>query len=411
MRYLALVARLLLDPLDAVAALRLARPVGRSLAAAVVATGCYQAILLGVHEDLIAIVRVGGFDRGGAAIVAGQIAALVSLSAAPLAFIVFLFVPTCLLLLGALDLDSRPLEILRNSFETSVAVALSMWVATLALWIVPAALLADANDARGTAVWFVLPLVFFAGWMTIGFAGIARAGYGRAAAAAAVGAAAIVLVPFAVRYAGFIAVPIVAILLLALFGRSYRGWLGAREARARLGRSLQTATLNPSDASAHTDLGLLYYERGDVDRAVFHLERAVGIDPTEIAALYQLGRIARVEGRLAEAIERFDAVVQLDAAYANAEVWREAGATYQAAGQHADAREALERFLERRPTNAEGLYLLGATLAALGHGEEARERMRAAIEVVRTAPPYKYRLERRWLTEAEEFLNREGRLG
>jgi hypothetical protein len=30
--------------------------------------------------------------------------------------------------------------------------------------------------------------------------------------------------------------------------------------------------------------------------------------------------------------------------------------------------------------------------------------MRAVIEAVRTAPVYKYRLERRWLAEAESYL-------
>ena len=69
-----------------------------------------------------------------------------------------------------------------------------------------------------------------------------------------------------------------------------------------------------------------------------------------------------------------------------------------------DARAAFERFVSRRPSDAEGLYKLALTLDALGRRQEARERMQDVIEAVRTAPIYKYRLERRWLVEAEAFL-------
>jgi hypothetical protein len=92
-------------------------------------------------------------------------------------------------------------------------------------------------------------------------------------------------------------------------------------------------------------------------------------------------------------------------------VWRDVGATYHAAGMYEDAREALERFLSRRPANAEGLYMLGLTLAAVGREQEAREQMRAVVEAVRTAPTYKHRLELVWMHKAEAYLNEEGDRG
>src|SRR5215208_7875563 len=81
------------------------------------------------------------------------------------------------------------------------------------------------------------------------------------------------------------------------------------------------------------------------------------LDANETDAHYQLGRIARAEGRLPEAIGHFGEVVARDDAHAQHEVWREVGATYLAANQFADARDALERFLDRTPFNYEALYL------------------------------------------------------
>ncbi len=47
---------------------------------------------------------------------------------------------------------------------------------------------------------------------------------------------------------------------------------------------------------------------------------------------------------------------------------------------------------------------MGRALAGLGRRREAAESMRACIEAVKTAPAYKYRAEKRWLNEAQQFL-------
>jgi Flp pilus assembly protein TadD len=96
--------------------------------------------------------------------------------------------------------------------------------------------------------------------------------------------------------------------------------------------------------------------------------------------------------------------VARDDSHAQHEIWREVGATYLAAGQFADARDALERFLARRPSDPEALYLMGCVAWGLGDAGGAREWMTACVEAVRTAPAYKYRADKRWLNEAQQFL-------
>ena len=195
------------------------------------------------------------------------------------------------------------------------------------------------------------------------------------------------------------------LLILFLLLRNYIGeFTRTQRARESFRQNLEAATLNPADASAHYNLGLIHQQRGELEQARERFERAVQIDDDETDAHYQLGRIARQQKRYADAVKHFEQVVSRDRSHAQNEVWREVGATYLAAGQFEDARNALEPFLEHRPSDPEALYLMGRAHAGLGHQREATSSMQACIEAVKTAPAYKYRADKRWLNEAQQFL-------
>ena len=121
-------------------------------------------------------------------------------------------------------------------------------------------------------------------------------------------------------------------------------------------------------------------------------------------AHYQLGRIAREQGQLNEAVRHFEQVVQLDSAHSQNEIWRETGLVYYDAGQFPDALEMFDKFLDKRASDAEARYWRGMTLDKLGRENEAIGEMQNCVESVRTAPAYKYRFDRRWMNLAEHFL-------
>jgi tetratricopeptide (TPR) repeat protein len=198
--------------------------------------------------------------------------------------------------------------------------------------------------------------------------------------------------------------PLLLIFLFILLRGYFADVTRGQRARASFKQNLEAATLNPADASAHYNLGLIHQQRNELGEARKRFERAIEIDPDEVDSHYQLGRIAREQGRLPEAIKHFGEVVERDQTHALHEIWREIGATYLAAGQFEDSREALERFLENRNLDPQGLYLMGRALAGLGRQREAADSMQACIEAVKTAPAYKYRTEKRWLNEAQQFL-------
>jgi tetratricopeptide (TPR) repeat protein len=208
---------------------------------------------------------------------------------------------------------------------------------------------------------------------------------------------------------GLLLSPILAspFLLLMLFFL-LRGYVGSilqtHRARESFRQNLEAATLNPADSSAHYNLGLIHQQRGEIEAARERFERAIQIDAEEIDAHYQLGRIARQQKQLAQAVTHFEQVVARNPAHSQYEVWREVGANYLAANQFEDARNSLEKFLEHRPSDPEGLYLMGRAHAGLGHSREAASLMEKCIEAVKTSPAYKYRASKRWLNEAQQFL-------
>lgn len=205
-------------------------------------------------------------------------------------------------------------------------------------------------------------------------------------------------------FSGVAGSPFLLFFLVLLLRGYFTEIIGSHRARAAFKQNLESATLNPADASAHYNLGLIHQSRGEFDQARQRFERALEIDPEEIDASYQLGRIARQQKRYADAIQNFEHVVVRNQAHSQYEVWREVAATYIAAGQFEDARTALDQFLEHRPSDPEGLYLMGRAHAGLGHKREATSLMQACIEAVKTAPAYKYRASKRWLNEAQQFI-------
>jgi tetratricopeptide (TPR) repeat protein len=205
-------------------------------------------------------------------------------------------------------------------------------------------------------------------------------------------------------FSGIFGSPFLFFLVFMLLRGYFSEIMGGHRARAAFKQNLESATLNPADASAHYNLGLIHQSRGELDAARERFERAVQIDPEEIDASYQLGRIARAQKRFADAISHFEQVVARNPAHSQYEIWREVAATYIAAGQYEDARTALEQFLEHRPSDPEGLYLMGRAHAGLGHQREAKSLMQECIEAVKTAPAYKYRTSKRWMNEAQQFI-------
>jgi tetratricopeptide (TPR) repeat protein len=187
-------------------------------------------------------------------------------------------------------------------------------------------------------------------------------------------------------------------------GGEIRGLGNAFRRRQDFKRFLQNATINPKDADAHVQLGLIYLQRRQTAKAAEHFRRAYEIDPDEIDANYELGKLARQDGRLQDALDHFAVVLEQNDKHSLSEIWREVGATYAEAGMLEEALNSLEKFVERRAFDIEGLYRLGATLKRLGEQDRATELFVQAVDAGQTSPSHRRRETAYWARLARKEL-------
>jgi tetratricopeptide (TPR) repeat protein len=203
---------------------------------------------------------------------------------------------------------------------------------------------------------------------------------------------------------GWLASPFV-LFFLYYYLRSEAGNLGAGlRNRQNFRRMLDAAAINPHDAEAQYQLGLIYQQRHQLTEAIQRFQNAVAIDNAETDAHFQLGRIARQQGRLKDALIEFQTVLDQNEKHHQSEVLRELGALYNSVRQFEDARQELARYIERRPYDPEGLYYYGQSLEGMGQVAEAREVYVRSIEAARAAPLYLSRAAAKWSRLAQKRL-------
>jgi hypothetical protein len=183
------------------------------------------------------------------------------------------------------------------------------------------------------------------------------------------------------------------------------GNLGAGlRSRQNFHRMLEAAAVNPHDAEAQYQLGLVYQQRRQLTEAIERFRNAVTIDPGETGAHFQLGRIARQQGRLPDALGHFQTVLDQDACFQHSEILRELGALYIAARRFEHAYAELAVYVERRPYDPEGLFYCGQALEGSEETAEAREMYARVVEAVRTAPRYLQPTVARWSRLAQRQM-------
>jgi tetratricopeptide (TPR) repeat protein len=413
LRNLRLLFDLLWQPAVATRELRDRAPVAFAFFAAWVATVLYSLLAAAFF-----FYAGDGQTRGGDEIVSFQSLAVLSLQSVALSglmivlFIAAIYVPTAIFVAQLWERRASFTLVLRDEYAATAACILSSWAVSFLVALVPLPVIGwqSAHSTSEAVISYtllalIIPLALFAALTIISLRTVFRLGLVAALVTTVVSSLSLIALLLLMQFVTFIcASPFLALLVLFLLRDRIDDFMGAQRARQSLRQNLQAATLNPADASAHYQLGLIYQQQGERASAIASFKRAIEIDPTETDAHYQLGRLAREDGHPDEAISYFDTVVRQAPAHSQHEVWREIALAYLSAGQDEDALQMLDRFLAHRPSDAEGLYWRGMTLFNLGRVEEAETEMKTCIESVRTAPAYKYRTEKRWLHLAQNFL-------
>jgi len=320
------------------------------------------------------------------------------------------FVPVSIVLLASLAHLGGAMTILFRDYMPALCGLLYAWAAAH----VPVAIiwwLGVVPVSPGTPFVLysqVLGLGLFVGLASVVLSTVTGASAGESAASA------VASIPIAGTIAYFVSAsnlsylffsPWILYFLYQRFARDM-GTLGCGlSARQNFKRQLEAATLNPHDADARYQLGLIYVQRRDFANAETRFREAIAIDPNEAEALFQLGRILRQQPETAkEALGHLERAAAINPKLANYEVWRELGAACLATGDVTEALAHLEPYIKAREYDAEGLVLLGQALRKANRDAEAKAAFERAIEAARTAPAFRRGEVKQWERQARQEL-------
>ncbi len=328
----------------------------------------------------------------------------------PLLAISIFYVPLMILLISIMGSIGSFGLALRRDYASLATCTLMAWTAAhLPFALVGAALFTtQAPPIVYLALWAASSLLFGL-FMVFALRTVLGINYGLALLAVAIGWLAFTLAMYVFQYVSpWLLSPFILFWVFIYFGGylggEVRGFGNAFRQKQNFKRFLHNATVNPKDADAHVQLGLIYLQRRQDAKALDHFKKAIEIDPDEIDANYQLGKMARENGDLQHALNYFATVVGQDDKYSLNEIWREIGATYLDAGMFREATDALEKFVDRRPVDPEGLYYLGRALKGQGNNDRAREMFEQAVDSVNSSPHYRQREIAKWRKLAEKEI-------
>jgi Flp pilus assembly protein TadD len=314
-----------------------------------------------------------------------------------LLFLAILFAPIAILILAAWDHLGGALTVLSRDYLAVLAGLLFAWTAAhlpiALLWFLANPTLAVPLQALGLIAF----LIFAAPVLSTVTGGTTS----HAAIAAAIALITTALArPFLTGSGNLLYMFASPWLLFFLWQRFNAdiGSLGTGLAnRQNFKRQLELATINPHDADAHYQLGLIYVQRRLPAEAEQRFRRALEIDKNEPEVLFQLGRLLRhQDGRHEEARPHHERAAELDPKIASHEVWRELGAVALLSAKNDDALRYLAHYTAARNYDPEGLVLYGRALRAAGKHDEATAAFLQAIESVKGAPSFRRPELARW---------------
>ena len=315
--------------------------------------------------------------------------------------LMMLYAPFALFLINLMeDLGSFSV-ILHRDYGPLLTCTLMSWAAAHLPFAVAGVVInsTQSNPLLMLTLW-ALAKIYFGALMVVALRTVFGAGLGTSLATVALAWTCMIFE----SVLGWLASPFILFLAYFYFRDSVGELFSGFSTRQSFRRYLEAATVNPRDSEAHCQLGLIHVQRHQYSEAIKSFQRAVEIDPREADAHFQLGRIARQQGRFDEALVHFETVVKIDKHHSQNEIWRDIGDAYVAAGRHADARPALEHYVELRPYDPEGLYLFGLTLVKMDEPGPAREMFERCVEAEKTNPYSRRTHLRRWRKQAEKQL-------
>jgi tetratricopeptide (TPR) repeat protein len=169
-------------------------------------------------------------------------------------------------------------------------------------------------------------------------------------------------------------------------------------------RNMYALTLNPQDADAHYQLGLIHFKRRNFQSARKYFESALKIEPADPDCHYHLGRTYEFQGEWQLALEQYEETYQLNPEHGLGDIIREVGKAYLHTGSIEKGKEFLNFFLQRRNSDPEGRYWLAVAWQKLGDMDQMRFQLNMALEQARSSPRFFRKENREWIYRARNLI-------
>jgi adenylate cyclase len=179
------------------------------------------------------------------------------------------------------------------------------------------------------------------------------------------------------------------------------GWCGDREVTfQRVAAELETTlALDDNDSDVHRILAALNLNRGDHDKAAYHQERALALNPNYDLVVVQQGELLTWLGRPEEGIDWIKKAMRLNP-YHPERFWNHLGRARYCAEKYAEAAEAFSRIT--RPDHVHHAFLaatfaqMGNSVAAAAHAAEVLKREpQFSVAAHLATQPYKHDADRK----------------
>lgn len=141
-------------------------------------------------------------------------------------------------------------------------------------------------------------------------------------------------------------------------------------------RTLECA---PESTSVYNNLGFLYQERGDYEKALFSYQRAIEIDPENIEAYNNLGNLHTLKGNYKEAEFSYRKAIEIRPDYVKA--YNNLGSLYNDIEKSSQAVTVFKKAIAFNPEFAPAYNNLGRAYYNLGEYPKAVDSFKKAIEI------------------------------
>jgi tetratricopeptide (TPR) repeat protein len=154
--------------------------------------------------------------------------------------------------------------------------------------------------------------------------------------------------------------------------------------QARIYRNIETLwtdTLekNPDSWMPNNNLGLVLFQKGQIEEAIAHYKKAIGINPNSFEAESNWGNALLRTGHVKEAITLYRKAIEINPNYADAH--NNLGNALLHTGQVEEAIAHYKRAIQINPNSSETEYNWGNTLLRTDRVEEAIAHYRKAIKI------------------------------